>query len=42
MKQWKCLTCGYIHIGVEPPDFCPRCGVSKNLFVEMSETSIPK
>ncbi|KAB2890045.1 MAG: rubrerythrin family protein [Desulfobulbaceae bacterium] len=22
---WKCLGCGYIHRGTEPPDKCPAC-----------------
>jgi rubrerythrin len=22
---WKCLGCGYIHHGTEPPDKCPAC-----------------
>lgn len=31
--RWKCLRCGYIHEGPEPPDFCPVCGAPKNMFV---------
>lgn len=23
--KWKCLVCGYIHEGVEPPKECPAC-----------------
>ena len=26
MKKWRCLVCGYIHEGEEPPDKCPVCG----------------
>ncbi len=22
---WKCLSCGYMHTGTEPPDKCPAC-----------------
>lgn len=22
---WKCLGCGYLHLGVSPPDKCPAC-----------------
>jgi rubrerythrin len=22
---WKCLECGYIHFGTEPPTLCPAC-----------------
>ncbi len=31
-NHWKCRVCGYIHQGPEPPDFCPVCGVSKDMF----------
>jgi flavorubredoxin/NADPH-dependent 2,4-dienoyl-CoA reductase/sulfur reductase-like enzyme/rubredoxin len=31
--RWKCLRCGYIHEGPEPPDICPLCGAPKSLFV---------
>lgn len=24
-KQWRCLSCGYIHGGEEAPDKCPAC-----------------
>jgi len=24
-KKWKCLNCGYIHTGKNPPDKCPAC-----------------
>ena len=23
--RWKCLKCGYIHEGTEPPEECPSC-----------------
>ncbi|HHD16641.1 MAG TPA: rubrerythrin family protein [Euryarchaeota archaeon] len=23
--KWKCLNCGYIHEGTEPPEICPAC-----------------
>jgi len=26
---WKCLECGYIHFGTEPPDLCPACAHPK-------------
>lgn len=31
-NRWKCRVCGYIHEGPEPPDFCPVCGVAKDMF----------
>ena len=26
---WKCLQCGYIHFGTEPPEVCPACAHPK-------------
>ena len=23
--RWKCMKCGYIHEGTEPPEKCPSC-----------------
>ena len=37
MKKWKCLVCGYIHEGDEPPDKCPVCGAPKEKFEEVLE-----
>ena len=37
MKYWKCLVCGYIHEGSEPPDKCPVCGAPKEKFVLLPE-----
>lgn len=31
-NRWKCRVCGYVHEGLEPPDFCPVCGVTKDMF----------
>ncbi len=35
MKYWKCMVCGYIHEGEEPPDVCPVCGAAKDKFEEL-------
>ncbi|MDO4540313.1 MAG: FAD-dependent oxidoreductase [Syntrophomonadaceae bacterium] len=32
-QQWRCLVCGYVHEGAEPPAICPACGVDKANFV---------
>ena len=37
MKKWRCLVCGYIHTGDEPPDKCPVCGADKSMFEEVVE-----
>ncbi|NLJ72311.1 MAG: FAD-dependent oxidoreductase [Syntrophomonadaceae bacterium] len=33
--QWKCLVCGYIHEGAEPPSICPACGVGSENFEKL-------
>ena len=38
MKKWKCLVCGYIHTGDEPPEKCPVCGAPKSQFIDVTET----
>jgi rubrerythrin len=30
--RWKCLKCGLIHEGTEPPKICPACKHSKEYF----------
>ena len=36
-KRWKCSVCGYIHVGEEPPEKCPACGVDKTMFFQVDE-----
>ncbi len=35
MTVWKCSVCGYEHTGEEPPEKCPKCGVSKAVFFKL-------
>ena len=35
MKKWKCIVCGFIHIGTVPPEKCPVCGVGPKRFEEV-------
>jgi len=35
VRRWRCLVCGYIHDGNEPPESCPVCAAPKNQFVEI-------
>jgi len=30
--EWKCLNCGYIHVGEQPPEECPVCEHPKKYF----------
>lgn len=32
-KKWRCLVCGHIYEGQEPPNVCPACGVGAENFV---------
>ena len=33
-KTWRCIVCGYVHKGPEPPDVCPICCASASEFEE--------
>ncbi|WP_234123078.1 FAD-dependent oxidoreductase [Clostridium hydrogenum] len=36
-KKWKCLICGVVFEGNEPPEVCPVCGAGKDQFIEVTE-----
>lgn len=36
-KRWRCTVCNYIHIGEEPPEICPECGVGPEFFEFLDE-----
>ena len=36
MKRFRCSNCGYVHIGNEPPEKCPNCGVPGERFVPVA------
>ena len=31
-KSWLCTVCGYVHHDIAPPDACPVCGATSDLF----------
>jgi len=33
--SWRCLVCGQVFQGEEPPEVCPACGVTKENFVRV-------
>lgn len=35
--KWKCLVCGYIHEGTEPPKVCPACDHPYQHYMAMDE-----
>lgn len=39
-KKWKCLICGVVFEGTEPPETCSVCGASSEQFVEVVESGI--
>lgn len=32
--EWKCLNCGHVYVGEEPPEICPVCNHLKQYFVK--------
>lgn len=37
LKKWKCVVCGAVVEGENPPEKCPVCGVGPELFEELKE-----
>jgi rubrerythrin len=35
--RWRCLNCGYVHEGKEPPEQCPACSHPKGYFEVLAE-----
>lgn len=42
MRKWVCTVCKYEHIGEQPPEKCPICGVGPEMFVEVTSISDKK
>ncbi len=38
-KNWRCTVCGFVHNGPEPPDVCPVCGATKDLFERYNDST---
>ena len=38
---WRCIVCGYVHRGAEPPESCPACGASREEFEPFQEDLAP-
>jgi rubrerythrin len=36
-KKWRCMICGYIHVGPEPPYVCPICNAPQKMFERLLE-----
>ncbi|MFA5636857.1 MAG: FAD-dependent oxidoreductase [Anaerovoracaceae bacterium] len=39
-RKWKCIICGEVVEGPNPPDACPVCGVGPEQFVELPASDI--
>ncbi len=37
IKKFRCMVCGYVHEGTEPPAECPLCHAKADKFVELKE-----
>lgn len=37
VKEWECLSCGYIHEGERAPKKCPECGENDWEFYEYDD-----
>ena len=40
MKKWKCLVCGQIVEGENPPAACPLCKAPAEKFVEVKDEEV--
>ncbi len=36
-RMWRCVECGYVHEGEEPPEVCPECYAPKDAFIEVTD-----
>jgi rubrerythrin len=39
--RWRCIICGYIHEGEQPPYQCPICGAPAKLFERLNDDDSP-
>ena len=38
-RQWRCVICGYVHVGNEAPECCPVCGTGSEDFEPYEATA---
>lgn len=41
-QGWKCSSCGYVAIGLFPPESCPKCNAPRDAFKTEHEFLFPK
>lgn len=41
VRRWRCIVCGYVHTGDEPPETCPVCDAPKKMFQEIDADGKP-
>jgi len=39
-NAWRCSVCGYVHRGVEPPEWCPVCGSPSSEYEAYTEPPV--
>jgi rubrerythrin/uncharacterized membrane protein len=42
MAKWRCVVCGYVHEGDEPPEQCPVCGADRSRFTLVDDSGAAK
>ncbi|HHY27898.1 MAG TPA: flavin reductase, partial [Desulfitobacterium dehalogenans] len=40
--KWRCVICGYIHEGENPPESCPLCGAGPDQFEKLEGAEQPE
>lgn len=40
VKLWRCIICGEVYEGVEPPEICPACGATSEQFEVYQEEKV--
>ncbi len=38
-QRWRCIICGYIHVGDEPPYVCPICNAPRKMFERIDDAA---
>lgn len=41
-KLFRCSVCGFIYEGEEAPEYCPKCGATKDKFLELNSNEAEK
>ena len=39
-KKFRCMVCGYVYEGENPPEACPQCRAKSDKFVEVKSEGL--